>query len=444
MQVLSIYYLVVAFAFLSAFVAVLRFYLMKIHALPVEKRGELRPTLIILISFLVGLISTLIEIVSIEVGTPEWILIGELAAPLFGFTLFLVVVAALGRRGLIVIGLVLLALMWTVSLATPHPLQEPYRAVWVASYDTIVLIPALLFGYLWLTTRRSTSFALFVGFVAYNAYSATITVNPLTYGLIAVFLAVFCLSIISFSFLYYEKRIGGELLGYSISMPVIAVIVAAILSNPGMFGVVDMLYFILVASASAMMLLSGSYLYGRFRENPRAQTLALSLSLFLFGVALVLDNVLLMQPTAAPEWFDVTLSITLVSAGFLFLSAVYALELRRAARLPALVVIPFAFFEFALGSGVEWITLVTAALLLIFAILPICMFGVAWRKLRTTGRSGAARPLGLLVGLILLTVSDLVMFAFPLMSGILQVTGAAILLLAVTGSLDRWLYKQVR
>jgi uncharacterized membrane protein YfhO len=206
---------------------------------------------------------------------------------------------------------------------------------------------------------------------------------------------------------------------------------------------VDVLYFILVAGASAMMLLSGSYLYGRFRENPRAQTLTLSISLLLFGVTLVLDDVLLMQPAVVPEWFEVTLSITLVSAGFLFLSAVYALELRRAARLPALAVIPFTFLELTLGSGMPWITLVTAALLLVFAILPICMFGAAWRRLRATGRRGAGRPLGLLVGLLLLTVSDLLMFAFPLMSGILQVIGAAVLLLAVTGSIDRWFYKQV-
>lgn len=443
MEPLSVYYLVVAISFFGAFLALLRFYLLKIRAMPVEKRTDLRPTLIILLSFLVGFVTTLVQAVSIEVATPEWLLVGEMATPLFGFALFLVVVAALGRRGLIVIGLALIALMWTVSLATPHPLQEPFRAVWVASYDTIVLIPAVLFGYLWLATRRSTSFALFIGFVAYNAYSAIITVHPMDYGLIAVFLAVFCLSIISFSFLYYEKKIGGELVGYSVSMPVIALAVATVLSYPGTYSVSDVSYFFLIAGAAAMMFLAGSYLYGRYRENPRAQTLALSLCLNLFGIAWVLDDVFSMQLTSLPTWFDsVVWSYTLIAVGFLFLSAVYALELRHAARSPALVVIPFVILQLALGSDSPWMTEATIALSIILTILPMGMFGVLWRRLRTANRKGAGRPLGIFLGLFLVTVSDILPFVSLLISGVSRVVGAAILLLAVTGSLDRWFYKR--
>jgi len=476
--------LVIAFAFSS--VSTLRFYRRRAIKATVEQKVTLRPTLIISLSFLVGAVASFANFLALQDLTSllpisVWVIIAEVVAPLFGFTLLIAVVAALKEPRLYLLPIGLLLISYVLSLLSPkHPLDDPYLSIWVTVGSFLILFPIILFGYLWRSTRRSTTFGMFIGTIFYLVYSVLYEyilaeyVGYLGYYYVAseysthvtrylglsgfmvvfLFLAVTGLSFIYWFFRYSDRKIGEEIVGYSLTFPVIATELMIVLQFIGAFPIEYLIMLLVTACAAGAFLLIGSYLYGRYKENPYRQTLMLAAFSYSAGISYFTYNIgqhLNYFYHVIPNIDLISMPIGMITGGFLFLSAIYALEWEPLVLVPPSIIIPFVILEIIFGPVLPtWLFFSMVAASIALTVLPGAMFGTLWRKMSKANEKGTGRVLGIFLGFIFILLASPFQFV-PMApsSDLTRVLGSAMLLLGsvifyagISGRLDKWFYQR--
>ncbi|WXG44382.1 MAG: hypothetical protein WED04_10170 [Promethearchaeati archaeon SRVP18_Atabeyarchaeia-1] len=501
MDALSAAAVIMGFNFAFSFVSVLNFYRGRVGKTPVDQRSALTPTLVISLSFLLGLISSLVTFYSfLALPSPPailppssidalypWNLISELAMPLFGFALLVAVVGSLRRPRFYALPVGLLAIAYALSLLSPkHPLDDPYLSIWVATVSLLLLIPMVLFGYLWRRTKRKTALGMFLGLIIYYAYffyyTRTVSeyigylgfylVPPEYFRHVAlyqdlislmpmmIFIGVASLSLIYWFFQYSERKIGGEIIGYTITMPVVSLEIYILLLFLGAFPFLYVASLVLTTIAAMIFILGGSYVYGRYRESRSKQTLALSLFSFFAGLDFLLSVVgqdIYALSGARYPWFDmIALPVGMLTGGFLFVAAMYALDRKSLILAPALVIAPLVIISIMLYPMPVWFLIIMAAAGLAITVTPGAMFGVLLRRMSKAKERGRGRVLGIFIGfLFLIFASPLeVISAFTpdpiayvgsllgLLGAVFALLGALIFFLGVSGRFDRWFYER--
>jgi hypothetical protein len=494
--------LMVAVAFAFAFVSTLRFYRRKVSITPVEQKGALIPTLVISLAFLVGFISSMLSFFSLLTLPPfptlmpppsidivyPWELVAELVAPLFGFTISIAVVAALKRRRLYAIPSSLLIASYALSLLSPkHPLDDPFLSLWIAAGSLLLVIPMVLFGYLWRKTKRPTSFGMFIGlllyffYYLYNARTVSEYIGSLGFYLVpveyfghvelyqtligiavlGVFDAVTSLFFVYWCFRYSEKKLGGEVIGYSLAVPVIASEVFLIILASGLVPIEYLMSLSMETVGAGIFILTGSYLYGRYRESKARQTLMLSMFSFFAGMSYLAFNIgqHIYLAVGRTSWLDlVTLSLGMITGGFLFLASTYALEKPSLVLLPPVVIVPLFILALIFSPMPLWLLVIMISAAMLMTVVPGALFGVLWRRMSKGKEKGRGRVLGIFFGFLLLllsspvqilsaTVPDPVLFVsspIVLFGVFVAFLGSLIFYLGISGRFDRWYYDRRR
>ncbi len=494
--------LIVAVAFAFAFVSTLRFYRGKVSITPAEQKGALIPTLVISLAFLVGFISSVLSFYSlltlppfptimpppsIEVVYP-WELVAELVAPLFGFTISIAVVTALRRRRLYAIPIGLLIASYTLSLLSPkHPLDDPFLSLWIAAGSLLLVIPMVLFGYLWRKTKRPTAFGMFIGlllyffYYLYNARTVSEYIGSLGFYLVpaeymghvelyrtligivvlGVFDAVTSLFFVYWCFRYSEKKLGGEVIGYSLTVPVIASEAFLIIMTFGTVPIEYLMSLSIETVGAGIFILTGSYLYGRYRESKARQTLMLSMFSFCAGLSYLMFNAgqHIYLAVGRTTWLDiVTLSLGMITGGFLFLAATYVLERPSLVLLPPLVITPLFILALIFSPIPLWLLVIMVSGAILMTAVPGVLFGVLWRRMSKAKEKGRGRILGIFFGFLLsllsspveilsATIPDPVLFVsspIAIFGLFIAFLGSLIFYLGVSGKFDKWYYDRRR
>jgi hypothetical protein len=136
------------------------------------------------------------------------------------------------------------------------------------------------------------------------------------------------------------------------------------------------------------------------------------------------------------------ISVGLISAGFLFLSAAFSLELGKLAALPIVLIVPTVALEFLVGPDVTWVLIVMTLSYSIMTLVPTVMFAVLWRRIRAAKERDAGKPLGIFVGLILIIVSTIAGLMPAVITSPLRLAGVLIIFLGVSSRIDIWFYGQ--
>jgi hypothetical protein len=486
--------------FAFSFLSILRFYRRRLGKTPVDQRSALTPTLIISISFLIGLIATALSYYSLLTLPPPpstlpppsinvlfpWILIAEFATPLFGFTLLVAVVASLKQPRLYALPVALLIMSYAMSLLSPkHPLDDPYLSLWIAAGSLLLILPMALFGFLWRRTKRSTALGMFAGLILYYIYylyyARTLSeyigylgfyLVPAEYfghvgsyqtliGLmpIAVFVGVTSLSLIYWFFQYSDRKLGGEVIGYSFTIPVISVEFYIILLLLGSVPTQYAATLIISSVAAGIFILTGSYVYGRYRESRSKQSLALSMFAYFAGLDFLLfaigQDIWVFFGNLS--WVDqITLPVGLLTGAFLFMAAMYAIGRPSLVLLPALLIVPLVILSILFTPLPFWLLLLMGGSGVILTIAPGAMFGVLWRRMSKGKEKGRGRVLGIFLGFLFVllaspilimsaAVSDQIAFVgsyIGLTGSLLAFVGALLFFLGISGRIDRRFYER--
>lgn len=475
----------IAFAF--TFVSTLRFYRGRASKATAEQKVALRPTLVMALSFLVGGISSGFSFLALQdlaslLPISAWVIVAELIAPLFGFTLLIAVVAVLKEPRLYVLPFGLIIVSYVLSVLSPtHPLDDPYLSIWITVGSFLMLFPMVLFAYLWRSTRRPTTFGMFIGILLYLIYYVVYEyllseyvgylgyyLNPAEfpmhverylafsgYTVIFLFLAVMGLSFIYWFFRYSERKVGGEIIGYTLTIPIVVSEFAIVLQFLGMLPIEYLMTLLVTAGAAGVFLLTGSYLYGRYRENRYRQTLMLVAFSYTAGLSYLMYNIgehIHWFYIGPQPWIDlISIPIGMVTGGFLFLSAIYALEWKSLVLVPFAIIIPFVILAIIFGPVLPtWLFYSMIAAAVGLTVLPGAMFGTLWRKMSKAKEKGAGRVLGIFLGFIFILLASPFQF-IPMApsSDLTRVLGSAMLLVGsmifyagVSGRLDKWFYQR--
>jgi hypothetical protein len=493
--------IIMGFNFAFTFGSTLRFYRRRSSKVPVDQRSALTPTLIISLSFLVGLISTVLSYYSLltlplppapapplppSIDTVfPWIIVAEFVTPLFGFTMMIAVITSLKQPRLYALPAALLVSCYVLSLLSPkHPLDDPYLSLWIAAISLLLVLPMALFAYLWRRTKRTTALGVFVGLILYYAYFLYYTqtlsqyVGSLGFYLVAaeylghvtlyqsliglmpimIFVGVVSLSLIYWFFQYSDKKLGGEVIGYSLTIPMIAIEFYLIML---LFGSLPIVYIaVLIASmgAAGIFILGGSYVYGRYRESRARQTLALSLFSFFAGLdffLFVVGQHIYLAVGGRVPWVDmITLPVGVLTGGFLFIAAMYAVERTSLVLVPAVVIVPLIIMSVVFYPIPLWLLIIMAGAGIILTTIPGGMFGVLWWRMRKAKEKGRGRTLGIFMGfLFMIIASPLVIISaytpdpvaylaslFGVLGATFAFVGSLSFFLGVSGRFDRWFY----
>jgi hypothetical protein len=402
---------------------------------------------------------------------------------LFGFTLLVAVVKVLGRRRLYALPIGLLAVSWVLSLLSPkHPLDAPYLPLWIATISLMLFIPMVLFGYLWRKTRRPTTFGMFIGillyffYFLYNARTVSEYIGSLGFYLVpseymghlemylalsgfmvlGVFDAVASLFFVYWCFRYSERKLGGEVIGYSLSTAVIGAEVSIILLSLGTAVFEYSITLLIMAVGAGIFILTASYLYGRYRETRYAQTLILSLFSFLGGLDFLAFNVgqYLSLISLRPPWFNtMALTLGMLTGGFLFIAAMYAVGRKSLILLPTIVVLPLFVLGLLFQPLPLWLTIIMAGAAVFLAAVPGVIFAVLLRRMSRTKEKGRGRLLGILMGFVFMMISSPIWIftGAELAASFIGIIGALFALLAslhfylgISSRFDKWFYERRR
>ena len=504
MDALSAASVIMGFNFAFSFVSIFRFYRRRAAKTAIDQRSALRPTLIISFSFLLGMISTAISFYSIltlpasppsifppnyypyDVTFFPWMLLAELAIPLFGFVLTIAVVDSIKQPRLYAVPALLLTTCYVLSFLSPkHPLDDPYLALWVGAVSLLLLIPMVLFGYLWRKTRRTTALGMFVGLILYYAYYLYYTLTISEYVgslglyyvgteylshverfnilaslmLVMIFAGVASLSLIYWLFQYSDRKLGGEVIGYTLTIPVVSVELFLILLSLGAVPIEYAANLLITAIAAGIFILTGSYVYGRYRESRSKQSLALSMFAYFGGLDFlffaVMQNIYLI--IGRQDWMNlVTLPVGILTGGFLFIAAMYAIDRPSLVLLPALVIAPLLIMELIFSPMPFWLLVLMAGAGASLTVVPGAMFGVLWRRMSKGKEKGRGRVFGIFLGFIFIlfaspvltmsaAVPDPVAFIgsyIGFIGAILALAGAFLFFCGISGRFDRWFYER--
>jgi hypothetical protein len=501
MDALSVASVIMGFNFAFSFVSIFRFYRRRASKTPIDQRSALTPTLIISISFLLGLISTAVSFYSLLILPsypppslpPPWNttlypmeLVSELAIPLFGFALTIAVVASLKRPKLYALPALLLSTCFALSYLSPkHPLDDPYLSLWVAMVSLLLIIPMVLFAYLWRKTKRPTALGMFVGLILYFAYYLYYTrtlseyVGRLGFYYVSteylghveqfdllinlmpvmIFVGVASLSLIYWCFQYSDRKLGGEVLGYSFTIPVVSIELYFILMSLGIVPIEYAANLLVTAVAAGIFILTGSYVYGRYRESRSKQTLALSIFAYFAGLDFLLFAIMqnIYLQVGRQPWMNlITLPVGILTGGFLFVAAMYAIDRPSLVLVPALIIAPLLIMELFFNPMPFWLLIIMAGAGVSLSVVPGVMFGILWRRMSKGKEKGRGRILGIFLGFICVLLSSPVetlsaTVEYPiafiasyigLMGAALALAGALLFFLGISGRFDRWIYER--
>jgi hypothetical protein len=315
-------------------------------------------------------------------------------------------------------------------------------------------IVAGLFSWIAYDTRRSTSTALAYGMVsqlmALPGLYRGLALLPELATIVVLFVALMGPAMIVYAFLRPEQKLGMELLGYGASFagPALIVVAALVLMTEGS-GITLIESVVAPFGALSVMLGVGTsaYLYGRWRETKQAPTF------LLMFVMICLSAAQLVGMIGQLNLIDATLAAyaELLTVGFamsLFaVIAILASGYRTISLVPFIVYLPIAVLlglQYGQGATVEEaflsIDILLIPLLLIF-LTPVILFAGVWRRMRRDGTPGAARPLGLALGLLTYLGIRIPILAVGVLGldpgyGLVAIS-FALFWLAITGRLDK-------
>jgi hypothetical protein len=340
-----------------------------------------------------------------------------------------------------------------------------------------------LFGYLWRKTKRPTAFGMFIGLLLYyfyylfNARTVSEYIGSLGFYLVpaeylghvaqyqmllgflvvGIFDAVASLFFVYWCFRYSEKKLGGEVIGYSLTVPTIASEAFVLLTMVVVVPFVYLVGLFIVIVGAGIFILTGSYLYGRFRESRARQTLMLSMFSFFAGASYFVSIIgqYLYLTAGRPDWVNlISFPLGLITGGFLFLAAVYAIQRPSLIFLPPLVIVPLLILSIIFNPLPLWLTLVMVTAALLMTVVPGGLFGVLWRRMSKEKEKGRGRIMGIFFGFLFLLLSSPVLIATSIVAdpvaflssfaGVVGTSaafiGSLLFFLGVSGRLDRWLY----
>jgi Na+/proline symporter len=144
----------------------------------------------------------------------------------------------------------------------------------------------------------------------------------------------------------------------------------------------------------------------------------------------------------------------LITGGFLFLAAVYAIQRPSLIFLPPLVIVPLLILSIIFNPLPLWLTLVMVTAALLMTVVPGGLFGVLWRRMSKEKEKGRGRIMGIFFGFLFLLLSSPVLIATSIVAdpvaflssfaGVVGTSaafiGSLLFFLGVSGRLDRWLY----
>jgi hypothetical protein len=207
--------------------------------------------------------------------------------------------------------------------------------------------------------------------------------------------------------------------------------------------------------AAGIAFVSAAYLWGRYRQTPHTSTFLL-FGFFLFiaiGYTLfVIDVFARFVPALA--WIPPVIGtlgtyLGFIGVAFAASSAIYAMEWRTLTLLPFLIAVPLTiiavlFFPTishpggadAFPANIFWWT--TIGLLSLFFFVPIILYSLIYSRLRNEPFSGRGKALGLAIGLLLIFPAHIT-FVPIFVRATIRVLAFTILLIALTGWLDRFL-----
>jgi hypothetical protein len=330
------------------------------------------------------------------------------------------------------------------------------------------VIPIIVFGYLAATTKRTTIVGLFAGSILlliYGLLRGTIDVaGNLFYwvGLLAYGLILVC-------FLFPEQPFTVPFFGYAGVIVLLGVEAIWLLMFYDLY-TVDLgilIYSAALAIGVAFAGLGATHMYPRVRKEPHLSTLfvwiffivsALSgLTTIIWRFEAGLEPMLGLPPgtlnLGTLSWY-----LALFASAFMAASALYAMEWRAAALFPFIPTFASFIVTVALFANLRDIyksdpaayltyqaTLLIAA---IFFLIPVIMYFIIGRRLSPERGSGRARAFGLAIGLIVLLPAGFLEAPIPLpeitwllIQGVCIFAGYTTLLAAVTGWLDKLLYR---
>jgi hypothetical protein len=315
-------------------------------------------------------------------------------------------------------------------------------------------IVAGLFAWIAYDTRRSTSTALAYGMIsqlmALPGLYRGLALLPEIATIVVLFVALLGPAMIAYAFLRPEQRLGMELLGYGASFagPALVIIAALVQVTEGS-GITLIGAVVATFGALSIMLGSGTsaYLYGRWRETRQIPTFLLMFVMICLSAAQLVGmigqlNLIEATLSAYAELLTVGFAMSLFAV-----IAILAAGYRTISLVPFIVYLPIAVLlglQYGQGATVEEaflsIDILLIPLLVIF-LTPVILFAGVWRRMRRAGTPGAARPLGLALGLLTylgIRIPILFIGVLGLDPGYgLVAISFALFWLAITGRLDR-------
>jgi hypothetical protein len=337
------------------------------------------------------------------------------------------------------------------------PISGIFMILMVTAISVLSFGPAILFGYLWFTSkpRKTTIFSLFIGILLISIAG---TIRGMSALLPVVFvlnwMGLFGYAIITVAFLIPEQKFGGEFFGYTIAIVVMSAMVVWTLMWWDLVTFDILLFTGATQIAAGFSVLSAAFLWGRYKQSPHMST-GLLLGFFVFIAAgyilYVLDNfrlvVLELQLILPPVIGTLGTYLGFVGVAFVAASAIYAIEWRTLTLLPFLIAIPLTIIAVLFfpdlahnysifPANVFWWS--TVGLLSMFFMIPIGLYLLLWWRLRDETTSGRGKPLGLAIGLLLIFPAHITFVPIEIRSA-LRIISFVILMLALTGWLDRLL-----
>jgi hypothetical protein len=433
------------------------FALRRYRETPQEYRFATYPTILIALTLVFYAVASITDMLSTIFATADLHLRLAVAMALIaGFTLTLSAFTASGRVSYSVPFIIPLAVgqwfVWTSPIIALTTFFPPIMISWVL----LNITPVCLFGYIWMKTRRTSVFGVFIGFLflIFGALLRGVSgAYPSLSGVLWLMVSILWLSALSLiivCFLFPARPYRWGLLGYTGTIVVVALELVWVLmfwDSP----FVDITFATTMVLSAGFASVGASYTLERFLHR-RFLTTGLIWAFFTTTAFSAYTRVI----TEFLHFFGLYLgtiswALTLLAGAFMAASAFNAMERKTAVLLPFVPVVPAIVSALFLWPDLAdnwWITMPRTLLYFgalvvgaIFLIIPIVMYVMLGRRLAPELGTGRARAFGLALGLIVSVPS--VINALPaLVRGGAAVLGTLILVLAVTGTLDRLLYRK--
>ncbi|MFX1564770.1 MAG: hypothetical protein ACFFCH_02145 [Promethearchaeota archaeon] len=440
-------------------IIVSRFAVRRYREVPVEYRFATYPTMLVAIAFLfyaLGSFSGVVDVI-IPIGdivqyklTISLVATGNL---MVAFAALLAIERRKFSIPVFILYFIGIFVVWTAP-GVPMPLLNTVLMVLVIAI--LGFGPAILFGYLWTKTRKTTVFSLFIGILLISISGSARGMSPTNpFAPILSWIGLFGYTIITIGFLLPDLDIGGEFLGYTAALVIMAAQVVWVLMWYDFVPIAELFFTAATQIAAGLAFISATFLWGRYRIKPHYSTILL-FSFFLFIAIGYILYVIDVFARFVPElsWVPPVVGtlgtyLGFVGVAFAAASAIYAMEWRPLTLLPFIIAIPltiiavFFFPEISHPGAAEvfpanvfwWSTI---GLLSLFFFIPIILYSLIYKRLRKEPFSGRGKALGLALGLFLIFPAHIT-FVPIFIRATIRVFAFAILLIALTGWLDRLL-----